>query len=447
MPLDLARRMAMEALLTDDEVNAIVMRRASSGEPVPVALQALQLASSDAVVAIFDRMGFAQAKKLKPATSLAQKLPKGMMRALWAVPIGESPTGVVVAMADPTDAHALAEMAYHLRRPIDPRTASLDRLRAVLADADRPSQSPGRRTKPAPGAPPPEYQDQRLRAAAASVSDGALQLGAQPSRRRNTPAYGEQSERVNGGTPKSGEMPKRNSRKLAAADARAASGENTPAPSKPITLPGHKAPSGPPTPAGPAVVPHARDSDAPIPLRRRAARSKQSIPPVPKDSLYTHSELRQAGDRDAIGRIVVKGMIAMSERAAFFVVKRGVVQGWEGATVESSEAPGLSRDALRNLWIPVTAQSVFKVARDDGEIYVGALSNSTADSIISAALGGRPALVLLAPMEVRGHTVAFLYADGMPDPASKRRGEPRRLPAPPWRRSSVSWPRGEEGKG
>ena len=70
MPIDLARRLTMEGLLSDEEFGAVVARLAAFAEPVPVALDALRILRADAIASMFDRMGFAPA----PVTALEKKL-------------------------------------------------------------------------------------------------------------------------------------------------------------------------------------------------------------------------------------------------------------------------------------------------------------------------------------------------------------------------------------
>src|SRR5262249_9089987 len=152
---------------------------------------------------------------------------------------------------------------------------------------------------------------------------------------------------------------KRNSRKIVQVGAGTIGSFSATPSSGSGTISGYRREGTSPTPAS-GIAPPAppRDSEAPIPLKRTRAR-KTPTPGVPKDALYTLAELRASEDRDTIGRIAAKGMLAVAQRAAFFVVKRGVVQGWEGATVETVSAPGFSREALRNLWIPVTSTGAF----------------------------------------------------------------------------------------
>ena len=410
MALDLARRLCAEGLLTDEELNSLVARRALFGEPVPVAMRALHLASPKAVEDVFDRMGYAPVLRLRPAAA-AKKLPAGMMRALWAVPVGENEIGFVVAMADPTDAHALHELAFHLGRPVDPRTASLDELRRTIDQIDPVALEPRVPTRPAPAAPPPdmEYAPTVLRnPTPASAKEELVVMAKRPAHRRLTPAYGELS----------GVSPQIPALGVARADVAVPRMNHKP---RILNVPGGTIGGVPTAPTAPPLdgSPNG-DLEVPIPLAqkrpRRPVQMAAAPTSLPDDALHVIADLRQAEDRDTVARLASRGMLSAAKRAAFFVVKRGVVQGWEGATTETTVQPGLAREALRNLWIPVTSHGVFRKTR----VFVGSLSESTADSILAAALGSHPDPVLIAPMMVRGHCVAFLYADTLLDEKSAR---------------------------
>lgn len=396
--MDLLRRLVLEGLVTEAEVSAVVARRAALAEPVPVVLAVLGIASTDAVASILDRMGYKRAMQLRPAP-FVHRLPKGMLRAFWALPIGEGPAGVVVAMVDPTDQHALRELEYHLGKPVDPRVASADALQHVLQEVDPPLAAERIPTRPAAVPPPPSIPVGLARES--SDSDGPIvplvSQAAHQRRRRWTLSYGQPRLTIVGhGIPSAGVMADRHIRDVRVAQA-----------------PGSAVRASSQYDNG-----QSRESAAPIPLRRQPAKQRIPLPPpVPPEALRALTELRTVHDRDAIARVAVRGLLAVAERAAFFVIKGGVVQGWEGATLSEIGAAGLAREALRNLWIPLTAASVFRRVLDQGEIYCGPLSASTPDSTLAAALGGRPERVLIAPVMVRKRGVAFLYADGFRDPA------------------------------
>lgn len=396
MATDLVRRLVYEGLLSDEQAEAVVARRALFGEPAPVALAAVGIASAQTVADLFERLGYMPATRLRPSQH-ARLLPKGMQRTLWVVPIGESPEGVVVAMVDPTDAHALRELRFHLRRPIDARVADLDALRAVLFEIDPPAE--GRiNTRPAPGAvPPADAEPNAWSVGSAELFEREVVGYVKPRERTQTPPYGQpvvQGSASSWGRGQS-EVTRLEGVTLALPNAH-----------------GHRAKPTPiPTPK--------KGSDRPIPLRPKAAKPKAAPAALTVEALHPLSELSLAEDRDAIARVCVRALSLVGERAVFFVVKKGVVQGWDGAAATPSLA-GLSREALQNLWIPITARSVFREAQERSGHYEGPLTDSSADSILAAAIGGRPTSVLLSAIDVRSRTVAFLYVDNPEDVSGAR---------------------------
>jgi hypothetical protein len=387
--------MVYEGLLSEEQAAAVVARRAMFGEPAPVALAAVGLVPPAIVTELFERLGYMAATRLQPSIH-ARSLPKGMMRALWVVPIGESPVGVVVAMVDPTDAHTLRELQFHLRRPIDPRIADLDTLRAVLFEIDPPSTDGRVRTRPAPGAVPPAGQetgDWPARAADIDICEREVVGIVKPRERTVTPPYGQPVVRD-----------------TLSAWGRGRSGR-TKLESVTFSLPPNTANR---TKRFSAPSASRKEDDRPIPFRRKSPRPAVVATQLASEALHPLAELAQVDDRDAIARVCVKALALVGERAVFFVVKKGVVQGWDGAAATAS-LPGLSREALRNLWIPITARSVFREAQERGGRYEGPLTDSSADHILAAALGGRPSMVLLSAIEIRGRTVAFVYVDNPED--------------------------------
>ncbi|MDP3279418.1 MAG: hypothetical protein Q8Q09_29780 [Deltaproteobacteria bacterium] len=372
MSTDLVRRLSYEGLLSDDELRAVVSRRALFGEPAPIALQAVGV-SSATVTSLLERLGFAPARQLHPSPHV-KLLPRGILRTFWALPIGESVTGVVVAMLDPTDEHACAELRFHLRRPVDPRIASADVLRSILFEVDPPQE--GRNaTRPGQGLSTQREEPQTE----LSPSSG----GARRERTaRTTPPYGQRAVRVN------------------AVASQSPGGRHAIAQlNRHVSAP-EVADSGVrPSERGPAL---------------RMVRSRPRLPEISLDALQPLGALRAAEDRDEIARIATEALLVVADRAAMFVVKKGVIQGWEGVNNAASVA-SISRESLRNLWIPSTSLSVFRQATELGGVFIGAPSGSSADMILAAALGGRVQRVAVAPIEVRGRVVAFLYIDQFSD--------------------------------
>jgi type II secretion system (T2SS) protein E len=76
-------------------------------------------------------------ESLVPYMALVRALPPGICERLLAVPVGRNPaTGAVdVAFVQPTDGHAIQEMAYWLQAPVQPVRTTLGALRIALASS------------------------------------------------------------------------------------------------------------------------------------------------------------------------------------------------------------------------------------------------------------------------------------------------------------------------
>lgn len=126
--------------------------------------------------------------------------------------------------------------------------------------------------------------------------------------------------------------------------------------------------------------------------------------------------MRTARDRDSVVAAALEALMTTARRAIFLVVKRDVLQGWDG------RGPLISTDALRNLWIPVSSPSVFRDIVEAGAVYRGPAGTTTADAIFLTAVAGRPEEVILQPVVVRGRVVGVLYCE---DPAYGRAASER----------------------
>lgn len=126
--------------------------------------------------------------------------------------------------------------------------------------------------------------------------------------------------------------------------------------------------------------------------------------------------MRTARDRDAVVAAALDALMTTARRSIFLVVKREVLQGWDG------RGPLISTDALRNLWIPVSSPSIFRDIVEAGAVYRGPPGVTTADAIFLTAVAGRPEEIILQPVVVRGRVVGVLYCE---DPAYGRAASER----------------------
>ena len=113
-----------------------------------------------------------------------------------------------------------------------------------------------------------------------------------------------------------------------------------------------------------------------------------------------------APDRDAVVSLALEYLRRCADRAGFFAVKRGEIRG---VRIVDDRA---RNDAARTLFLPLSAPSTLRRVADERQVYLGPLDKTAADAVLSAALGGRPARVLVIPLVLRGKTAGLLTADG-----------------------------------
>jgi hypothetical protein len=101
------------------------------------------------------------------------------------------------------------------------------------------------------------------------------------------------------------------------------------------------------------------------------------------------------------------------ERAAMFIIKNNAAVGWHARGFEHSEA-------VKALTIPLTADTVFRLAHGSRNATRGHASHSPATAQAIARLGGAPGGILAVPLILRDKVAAILYCDTTQDemPAS-----------------------------
>ena len=189
-----------------------------------------------------------------------------------------------------------------------------------------------------------------------------------------------------------------------AAPPAAPSPEPTAAPNPAPPMPGDRVA---PTVTGVHEIPSSRRVWAPH--GASPATAAPSIPPG-ADLPTLLARLRRSTDRDEVISLAVAAVATTCRRAALFVVKKSVAQGWD------ARGEGVAAGAIRNVWIPVSSPSVLRQAATSLEPFVGPVEDTIANGILMAALGRRADRVGVWPVVVRDRAVAILYADGF-DPA------------------------------
>jgi len=96
------------------------------------------------------------------------------------------------------------------------------------------------------------------------------------------------------------------------------------------------------------------------------------------------------------------------ERAAMFVVKNNAAVGWQARGFDHS-------NAIKALTIPLTADTVFRLAHGSRSATRGHGSHSPATAQALARLGGAPQGLLAVPLILRDKVAAILYCDSTED--------------------------------
>ncbi len=120
--------------------------------------------------------------------------------------------------------------------------------------------------------------------------------------------------------------------------------------------------------------------------------------------------LRAAMHRDEIAAAVLDYVALLMRRAVFFVAKKSILIGHDvrGADIDLQ--------TVRKLVINVEAPSLFRDVIASRLPYRGPLPETPANRAFAHALGGVSTEVLLMPISVRDRVIAVLFADGASQP-------------------------------
>jgi hypothetical protein len=97
-----------------------------------------------------------------------------------------------------------------------------------------------------------------------------------------------------------------------------------------------------------------------------------------------------------------------AERAAMFIVKNNAAVGWHARGFDHPEA-------VKTLTIPLTADTVFRLAHGSRSAARGHVNHSPATAQALGRLGGTPQGILAVPLILRDKVAAILYCDTTQD--------------------------------
>lgn len=401
---DLGARLVQAGLVTPDLL-ADVLGAAPPHEGALVRALVRRGVSEDALAGFFVAAGFGPLlERADLASADPRPLGARMASGLVALPVRSSAAGLIVAMAAPTDAHALAEIRRAVGGPVLPVVARVSELWEALTRAYPEGVRVTSEPPPLESEPPVlelvrrRRQDEvervdRFFGALGSADDEAFVPLV-----RHKPVAAPRKKVIT----KSFEPPS------AAAIAAERRRSSQPSPPERSIIPiEHERWEVAEPPSHPNKV-------DPAQLRTFSSPPARGMRPPPIGG--TLAAIRASHDRDEIVALACRGALTVCRASILLALRKGVLKGWDGA------GAGLTRDVVRNLWIPTNSPSMFRDVVARGEPYEGPHRASAADNLFRAAVGSRGGEVSIQPVVLAGKTVAVFAADGV---AYEREGRAR----------------------
>jgi hypothetical protein len=115
--------------------------------------------------------------------------------------------------------------------------------------------------------------------------------------------------------------------------------------------------------------------------------------------------IRRSNDRDEIVQLACRAAAMVARSAVLLALRKDVLRGWDGW------GGTLSRDVVRNLWVPTKSPSVFREVLQSKFAHRGPPGHSAADALFRAAVGSRGGEMVVSPIVVGGRAIAVLAAD------------------------------------
>ncbi|MCC6877901.1 MAG: GAF domain-containing protein [Sandaracinaceae bacterium] len=167
--------------------------------------------------------------------------------------------------------------------------------------------------------------------------------------------------------------------------------------------------SRPPPGARPrSIIPPEHESwDAPEPPNkvdksRVSPPDARRLPPIGEQI----SAIRRSHDRDEVAQLACRAATTVARCAVLLALRKDVLRGWDGW------GGSLSKDGVRNLWIPTKSPSLFREALSSKSTRRAGGGHSTAaDALFRAAVSSRGGELVLCPIVAGGRVVAVLAAD------------------------------------
>jgi hypothetical protein len=98
-------------------------------------------------------------------------------------------------------------------------------------------------------------------------------------------------------------------------------------------------------------------------------------------------------------------MLSHCRRAAFFTIKRSVIEGFDAA------GERIDPDLVKGVWIPLASPSTLRDACEAKRPRIGPIGHTRTDGIFVSATGGRHGDAIMVPIVVGDRVVSLLFGD------------------------------------
>ena len=155
-----------------------------------------------------------------------------------------------------------------------------------------------------------------------------------------------------------------------------------------------------------SLTPKATRAPSQMPLPSLGTPSSAPPEEVSESELDAHlAVLGRAQSRDEAVERACEACAALSRGAAFLALRKGVFRGWAGAGEEVTTA------AIRSLWVPASNPSTLNEVLHSGKPFRGAYGQTAADHLFRAAFGAQGHDVAIVPVLVGTRMVGVLCAN------------------------------------
>lgn len=358
--LDLARTLVLTEVVPWGSVASALFLSTTKGIPFTRALLDGQSITLDRLEEELARADAPTVDDVTADPALLERLPRGLCRRLFAVPLKQGETGAVdVAFADVRDHHAIRELEHHLRAPVRAVRASFARVEEVVSRL-------------------PQARREEAVIETTLVSVRAPQMPENASKAKNAIF--------------------------------------APAPEQP---PENPHPSSPPLPlvrrASDRPIPLVRRAEEQPVLELRAPYSRQSMRPSIRPSFRpvesgAGAAMRTAQGRDEILHLLLEGASEFARRVILFAVRKDAITGLMCTPTMGDEA------RIRELRIAGDEPSIFANVAHAGT-YLGPLYKIEIHKPVIALLPGVSDTVAVAAVRLRNRPLVLVLAEGMKNAA------------------------------